>query len=233
MPSDDRDYKDIDPKEEQAEEVLEGANDTPLVLAMEDSLDLHTFQPGEVRELLDDYLEAAFTKGFREVLIIHGKGQGVLRRRVRGILGAHPKVADFRDAEPGRGGWGATVVDLTAMGSADTHPPREPSAPAAEGHAPTTVNELSAVPEESVGLHQLSGQQLVIALIMGMNIGTLLHQVLVNLGADPTPALILPYGLGAGYLLIRKAAGLLQVVRRAVWAALALGGLWLASQLIH
>jgi hypothetical protein len=47
------------------------------------------------------------------------------------------------------------------------------------------------------------------------------------------PALIFPYGLGAGYFLIRKAAALLQVVRRAVWTGLALGGLWLALHLIR
>ena len=51
----------------------------PVVLPIEDTLDLHPFQPREVKELLDDYLVVAHEKGFREVRIIHGKGSGVLR----------------------------------------------------------------------------------------------------------------------------------------------------------
>ena len=223
MPND-IDHKDTDPESEQPAEALEVSDNNPLLLAIEDSLDLHTFRPGEVKELLNDYLDAASAKGFREVLIIHGKGQGILRRRVRGILGGHPKVAGVRDAEPGRGGWGAVVVDLALPGSADATPDR---------HAPTTVNGLSPEAEGPVGLHQLAGLQVLIAIPLGLSIGGLLHQVLVNLGADPVPVLILPYGLGAGYFLIRKATGLRQVVRRAVWAILALAGLWLALHLIH
>ena len=83
-----------------------------VVLPIEDSLDLHTFQPREVKELLDDYLEAACEKGFREVLIIHGKGQGVLRERVHAILKKHPRVLSLRQADASRGGWGATVAVL-------------------------------------------------------------------------------------------------------------------------
>ena len=86
--------------------------ENPVVLPIEDSLDLHTFQPREVNELLDDYLEAACTKGFREVLIIHGKGQGVLRARVHAILKEHPRVLSLRQADASGGGWGATVAVL-------------------------------------------------------------------------------------------------------------------------
>lgn len=84
----------------------------PIAVPVEDSLDLHTFRPGEVRELLDDYLTAASEKGFREVRIIHGKGTGQLKRRVLSILERHPLVAALRQAESSRGGWGATIVTL-------------------------------------------------------------------------------------------------------------------------
>jgi DNA-nicking Smr family endonuclease len=83
-----------------------------IVLPIEDSLDLHTFRPREVKELLNDYLEAAHEKGFREVVIIHGKGQGILRQRVCAILERHPLVLSFRQADAGSGGWGATVAVL-------------------------------------------------------------------------------------------------------------------------
>jgi DNA-nicking Smr family endonuclease len=84
----------------------------PAVLPIEDILDLHAFQPQELKELLDDYLVAAHEKGFREVRIIHGKGSGVLRGRVLSILKKHPLIMDVRQADASGGGWGATVAVL-------------------------------------------------------------------------------------------------------------------------
>jgi dsDNA-specific endonuclease/ATPase MutS2 len=79
---------------------------------IEDSIDLHTFRPNEVKDLLHDYLEAAGEKGFEEVRIIHGKGSGVLRRIVHSALKAHPLVRSFREAGSESGGWGATIAVL-------------------------------------------------------------------------------------------------------------------------
>ena len=92
--------------------------DEPIEFPIEDSIDLHTFQPGEVRDLLRDYLEAASDKGFPEVRIIHGKGTGVLAQLVRSVLGKHPLVVSFRQADAGSGGWGATVAVLRKKDSA-------------------------------------------------------------------------------------------------------------------
>ncbi len=86
--------------------------DGTIVVPIEDSIDLHTFQPREVKDLLDDYLRAAMEQGFREVVVIHGKGTGVLRERVHGVLRKHPLVAGFKQADAASGGWGATVVQL-------------------------------------------------------------------------------------------------------------------------
>ena len=82
-----------------------------VVLEIEDTLDLHTFAPRDVKELVADYLDAAAAKRFAEVRIIHGKGQGTLRRIVHGVLEKHPRVAGFRLAGDASG-WGATVVSL-------------------------------------------------------------------------------------------------------------------------
>ncbi len=75
-------------------------------------LDLHTFRPSELTDLLDDYLEACRQAGIRQVRIIHGKGTGILRRRVHGLLKNHPDVRSYQDAPPEAGGWGATIVML-------------------------------------------------------------------------------------------------------------------------
>ncbi len=81
-------------------------------LPIEDFIDLHSFRPNEIKDLLYDYLEAAYDKGFEEVRIIHGKGIGVQRQMVQSILGKHPLVISFREADLGGGGWGATIAVL-------------------------------------------------------------------------------------------------------------------------
>jgi DNA-nicking Smr family endonuclease len=69
---------------------------------IEDSIDLHTFQPREIRIVVEEYLYQAVQRGFREVRIIHGRGAGVQREIVRSMLEKHPAVISFRDA-PDRG----------------------------------------------------------------------------------------------------------------------------------
>jgi DNA-nicking Smr family endonuclease len=86
--------------------------DEPVVLPVEDYLDLHAFAPGDVRQVVDSYLEAAREAGFLEVRLIHGRGIGMQRQSVRALLAKHPDVVAFADAPPERGGWGATVVRL-------------------------------------------------------------------------------------------------------------------------
>jgi DNA mismatch repair protein MutS2 len=66
----------------------------------------------EARDMVEQYLDDAFMAGLPTVLLIHGKGTGVLRRVVRDVLAAHPLVESFRDAEPAQGGSGATITAL-------------------------------------------------------------------------------------------------------------------------
>jgi len=75
-----------------------------------DSFDLHSFLPRDVPDVLADYLEEAHKHGWREVRIIHGRGKGVRRAEVQRFLSSHSLVAQFFDAPPDRGGFGATVV---------------------------------------------------------------------------------------------------------------------------
>jgi DNA-nicking Smr family endonuclease len=82
------------------------------VVPIEAEIDLHAFSPGDVRDVVESYLEAAAEAGFREVRLVHGRGKGVQRASVRALLARHPLVASFRDAPPGSGGWGATLAVL-------------------------------------------------------------------------------------------------------------------------
>jgi len=84
----------------------------PVILPIEDSLDLHAFAPRDVRSVVDEYLRQAAARGFAEVRLIHGKGTGTQRAIVRSVLAGHPGVLRFFDGPPERGGWGATVVVL-------------------------------------------------------------------------------------------------------------------------
>ena len=81
-------------------------------MPVEDFIDLHPFRPRDIPDVVASYLEAAVEAGFSEVRVIHGRGIGFQRQRVRDVLEAHPEVEDYRDAPSERGGWGATIVRL-------------------------------------------------------------------------------------------------------------------------
>jgi hypothetical protein len=87
-------------------------DDEPMQLPIDGVLDLHTFQPREVNELVLDYLAECRARGILRVRIIHGKGMGQLRRTVHAILAKHPEVASFNLANEHFGGWGASIVHL-------------------------------------------------------------------------------------------------------------------------
>jgi len=83
---------------------------TPVVIPIDGTLDLHTFNPREVKDLVPDYLALCRDKGILQVRIIHGKGTGAMQRTVHSILARIPEVASFRLAGEDGGGWGATIV---------------------------------------------------------------------------------------------------------------------------
>lgn len=84
----------------------------PVELEITDSIDLHAFRPKEVKSVLIAYLAEARKKGFRLVRIIHGKGIGVQREIVRGVLADTEFVKGFRSGDEFSGGWGATIAEF-------------------------------------------------------------------------------------------------------------------------
>jgi len=90
-------------------------NAEPVELPIDGALDLHTFHPRDVRDLLPEYLTACRDKGILDVRIIHGKGTGMLRETVHALLRRLPEVDSFRLTGQDAGSWGATVVRLRPM----------------------------------------------------------------------------------------------------------------------
>ena len=83
-----------------------------MQLPITGELDLHTFNPREIKDLVPDYLAACRQRGILCVRIVHGKGIGNLRRTVHAALAKHPEVVSFTLDHPQYGGWGATLVKL-------------------------------------------------------------------------------------------------------------------------
>jgi DNA-nicking Smr family endonuclease len=79
-------------------------------LPIEDSIDLHTFRPGDIKSVVEEYVTAAHAAGFREVRLIHGRGVGVQRGIVQAALERHPLVESFNDAPEAH--LGATLAVL-------------------------------------------------------------------------------------------------------------------------
>ncbi|MGE0679854.1 MAG: Smr/MutS family protein [Candidatus Binatia bacterium] len=84
----------------------------PVVLPLEDVLDLHPFAPKEIRSVVEEYLLECCAAGWTTVRLIHGKGKGVQRESIRALLARLPYVQSFHDAPPEAGSWGATIVEL-------------------------------------------------------------------------------------------------------------------------
>ncbi|HQK17321.1 MAG TPA: Smr/MutS family protein [Polyangiaceae bacterium] len=90
-------------------------SDDIVVLPIDGVLDLHTFQPRDVKNLVPDYLEECRLRGILEVRIIHGKGTGTLRKTVHSILDRLTEVVDYRLGGIDSGSWGATLVTLRPL----------------------------------------------------------------------------------------------------------------------
>jgi DNA-nicking Smr family endonuclease len=96
--------------------------ESPVILPLKDSIDLHPFAPNDIPSVVEEYLAECCKAGFHEVRLIHGRGKGIQRRMVRSLLEKHPQVHWFKDAPTEAGGWGATVVGLKAGSSSQRRP---------------------------------------------------------------------------------------------------------------
>lgn len=104
--------QDLHPNLDEEESECDSPFPDPVVLPLEDVLDLHPFAPKEIRSVVEEYLRECCAAGFTAVRLIHGKGKGVQRESIRSLLARLPYVTNFQDAPADAGGWGATLVTL-------------------------------------------------------------------------------------------------------------------------
>jgi len=92
--------------------VRQMTEDDPVKIPIDGVLDLHTFHPKDVKDLVPEYLKECRSQGIYHIHIIHGKGTGTLRKIVHSLLEKNPHVLHFQTALYEGGSWGATEVEL-------------------------------------------------------------------------------------------------------------------------
>ena len=83
----------------------------PEKYPIDGTLDLHSFRPQHLGDLIPDYIEACLEKEIYKLRIIHGKGMGNIRRSVHTLLDRNPNVISYSLAND-KSSWGATLVEL-------------------------------------------------------------------------------------------------------------------------
>lgn len=75
-------------------------------------LDLHRMTVDEALPKIDDFLHDMYAAKLHYVMIVHGKGTGVLKQEVGRYLAGHALVKSYHQADRWSGGFGATEVEL-------------------------------------------------------------------------------------------------------------------------
>jgi DNA mismatch repair protein MutS2 len=76
------------------------------------TIDLRGKRVDEALEQVAKYIDEALLLSMKEVSILHGKGNGILRKVIREFLSTQPQVVSFEDARLESGGHGITQVKL-------------------------------------------------------------------------------------------------------------------------
>ena len=90
-------------------------------IPIEPVLDLHAFNPRDIKSVVEEYVNAAHGAGLRHVRFSHGRGSGVQRGIVQQALERHPLVESFYDAPESH--LGATVAVLACQPPASSRQP--------------------------------------------------------------------------------------------------------------
>lgn len=100
--------KDVPAKEKTSSRLSTPKKKTPI----DAKLDLHGLHAEQAVAYLLRFLEQERIRNSKTLLVVHGKGQGILKQAVWSIIETHPFVDDFSVAPGKFGGHGAIIVRI-------------------------------------------------------------------------------------------------------------------------
>jgi DNA mismatch repair protein MutS2 len=95
-----------DKKQQQANVQIK----VPRPVDVPSSIMIRHMTVAEAIPLVEQYLDRAYRAGYETVTIIHGRGEGILRREVQELCKHIPYIAEHNLGGPHEGGYGVTVV---------------------------------------------------------------------------------------------------------------------------
>lgn len=99
-------------KELKSSSKRSGYNTNEKLMDFSPNLDLRGKRGEEVLSIIQTFIDEGFMFGVKDLRIVHGKGDGILRDITRNLLRTMPQVARLEDEHPDRGGAGVTLVTL-------------------------------------------------------------------------------------------------------------------------
>lgn len=80
--------------------------------SVEQTIDVRGSNMNTACDDVEKYLDDAFMASAGEVTIIHGRGEGILKKGIHAMLSKHKHVVEFREGTHHEGGDGVTIVKL-------------------------------------------------------------------------------------------------------------------------
>jgi len=102
----------IDPQTPKAKEIKSASIQYHVTTEVDSEINLRGMSAEDAVEAVDRYLDEALLAGWEEVRIVHGKGEGILRRVINDMLGNDKQIVSRRVGDWNEGGLGVTVACL-------------------------------------------------------------------------------------------------------------------------
>lgn len=99
-------------KELKAVERRSNYNTNSKMMDFSSNLDLRGRRGEEILALIQTFIDEGYMLGIKNLRIVHGKGDGILREVTRNLLRNMPQVAKMEDEHADRGGAGVTLVTM-------------------------------------------------------------------------------------------------------------------------
>jgi len=84
-------------------------------LVFKPNIDVRGMRAEEALQKIQEFVDEAIMVDARELHILHGKGNGILRELIQKYLRTEPAVKNCRDEHVQFGGSGITIVELGGM----------------------------------------------------------------------------------------------------------------------